>query len=105
MNDEPRRDSTARLLVQCPDRPGIVAAVSQFLFAHGANIVQADQFSSLGGRGRFFMRTEFELGGLDAPVRRLAAMDVPVPFSPPLEDVTVPTPDVVAQTARELCNR
>ena len=42
---------------------------------------------------------------LDAPVRRLAALDVPVPFSPPLEDVTVPTPDLVARTARELCNR
>ena len=39
---------------------------------------------------------------LDAPVRRLAALDVPIPFSPPLEDVTVPTPDLVAQTAREL---
>jgi acetoin:2,6-dichlorophenolindophenol oxidoreductase subunit beta len=41
---------------------------------------------------------------LDAPVRRLCALDVPVPFSPPLEDVTVPTPDLVVQTARELCN-
>jgi pyruvate dehydrogenase E1 component beta subunit len=40
---------------------------------------------------------------LDAPVKRLGALDVPVPFSPPLEDVTVPTPEVVAQTARELC--
>jgi acetoin:2,6-dichlorophenolindophenol oxidoreductase subunit beta len=39
---------------------------------------------------------------LDAPVRRLAALDVPVPFSPPLEDATVPTADLVAQTAREL---
>src|SRR6266567_1806940 len=42
---------------------------------------------------------------LDAPVKRLAALDVPVPFSPPLEDVTVPTPDLVAQTARELCGK
>jgi acetoin:2,6-dichlorophenolindophenol oxidoreductase subunit beta len=42
---------------------------------------------------------------LDAPVRRCAALDVPVPFSPPLEDVTVPTPELVAQTARDLCNR
>jgi pyruvate/2-oxoglutarate/acetoin dehydrogenase E1 component len=42
---------------------------------------------------------------LDAPVRRLAALDVPVPFSPPLEDVTVPTPDLVARTARELCGK
>jgi pyruvate dehydrogenase E1 component beta subunit len=40
---------------------------------------------------------------LDAPVRRLGALDVPVPFSPALEDMTVPTPELVAQTARELC--
>jgi pyruvate dehydrogenase E1 component beta subunit len=40
---------------------------------------------------------------LDAPVRRVAAMDVPIPFSPTLEDVTVPTADRVARTARELC--
>jgi pyruvate/2-oxoglutarate/acetoin dehydrogenase E1 component len=39
---------------------------------------------------------------LDAPVRRLGARDVPIPFSPPLEDVTVPTPDTIAATAREL---
>jgi acetoin:2,6-dichlorophenolindophenol oxidoreductase subunit beta len=39
---------------------------------------------------------------LEAPVRRLAALDVPIPFSPPLEDATVPTLDLVAQTAREL---
>jgi pyruvate/2-oxoglutarate/acetoin dehydrogenase E1 component len=39
---------------------------------------------------------------LDAPVRRLGALDVPVPFSPPLEDVTVPTPESIAQAAREL---
>src|SRR5919205_1487571 len=36
---------------------------------------------------------------LDAPVRRLCAMDVPIPFSPVLEDVTVPTPDTVAAEA------
>ncbi len=40
---------------------------------------------------------------LDAPVRRLGALDVPVPFSPPLEDETVPTPETVAAAARELC--
>ena len=39
---------------------------------------------------------------LDAPVRRLGARDVPVPFSPPLEDVTVPTPEVIADTVRAL---
>jgi pyruvate/2-oxoglutarate/acetoin dehydrogenase E1 component len=42
---------------------------------------------------------------LDAPVKRLGALDVPIPFSPPLEDVTVPTPELVAQTARELCGK
>lgn len=40
---------------------------------------------------------------LDAPVKRLAALDVPVPFSPVLEDRTVPTPESVAQTAQALC--
>jgi pyruvate dehydrogenase E1 component beta subunit len=39
---------------------------------------------------------------LDAPVQRMGAMDVPVPFSPSLEDLTVPTPDRVAARARAL---
>jgi pyruvate/2-oxoglutarate/acetoin dehydrogenase E1 component len=42
---------------------------------------------------------------LDAPVKRMGAMDVPVPFSPTLEDVTVPMPETVAQTARQLCGK
>jgi len=42
---------------------------------------------------------------LDAPVRRLGALDVPVPFSPTLEDETVPTAELIAATARELCGR
>ena len=40
---------------------------------------------------------------LDAPVGRLAALDVPVPFSPVLEDATVPTVDQVVSEARRLC--
>ena len=36
---------------------------------------------------------------LDAPVQRLGAMDVPIPFSPALEDLTVPTPDDVVARA------
>jgi pyruvate/2-oxoglutarate/acetoin dehydrogenase E1 component len=39
---------------------------------------------------------------LDAPVVRMGAMDVPVPFSPALEDLTVPTPEAVADNARKL---
>ncbi len=40
---------------------------------------------------------------LDAPVQRIGAMDVPVPFSPALEDLTVPAPEKVAERARKLC--
>src|SRR6266576_374090 len=42
---------------------------------------------------------------LDAPVKRMGAMDVPVPFSPVLEDQTVPTPESVAAVAKRLCNK
>jgi pyruvate dehydrogenase E1 component beta subunit len=42
---------------------------------------------------------------LDAPVKRMGAMDVPVPFSPVLEDQTVPTPDKVVEMAKMLCGR
>ena len=38
---------------------------------------------------------------LDAPVQRMGAMDVPVPFSPVLEDITVPTAQTVAERARQ----
>ncbi len=40
---------------------------------------------------------------LDAPVKRMGAMDVPVPFSPALEDLTVPTEETVAEMAKSLC--
>jgi pyruvate dehydrogenase E1 component beta subunit len=42
---------------------------------------------------------------LDAPVKRMGAMDVPVPFSPVLEDLTVPTAETVAELAKTLCGR
>jgi len=42
---------------------------------------------------------------LDGPVRRLGAMHVPIPFSPSLEDVTVPTERDVFDLARKMCNR
>jgi len=42
---------------------------------------------------------------LDAPVKRMGAMDVPVPFSPVLEDQTVPTPATVTEMAKTLCGR
>ena len=42
---------------------------------------------------------------LDAPVKRLGAMHVPIPFSPPLEDVTVPTEQTVFEAARAMCGK
>lgn len=42
---------------------------------------------------------------LDQPVKRIGAMHVPIPFSPPLEDVTVPTEQTVFETARGMCGR
>jgi len=50
-----------RLLVSCPDRPGIIAAVSRFLFEAGANIVRSDQYSTDPEGGTFLLRTEFTL--------------------------------------------
>lgn len=54
----------ARILLSCPDRPGVVAAVSQFLYGLNANIVQMDQYSTDPDGGRLFMRVEFDLPGL-----------------------------------------
>ena len=61
MND---RDDVARLLVSCPDRHGIVAAVSGFLAGSDANILASDQHSTDLEGGTFFMRMEFLLEGL-----------------------------------------
>jgi formyltetrahydrofolate deformylase len=52
------RSPTSRLLLACPDRPGLIAAVSGFLADAGRNIVDADQHSS--HEGRFFMRMAFD---------------------------------------------
>jgi formyltetrahydrofolate deformylase len=59
----------ARLLIDCADRPGIVAAVSGLLARHGANIVESDQHSTGGGAGHFFMRmvVDLEAGTAETP--------------------------------------
>ncbi|NBJ71100.1 formyltetrahydrofolate deformylase [Roseburia sp. 1XD42-34] len=49
----------ARLLIKCPDQPGIVAAVSNFLYRHDANIITSDQYTLDPDGGQFFMRIEF----------------------------------------------
>lgn len=58
-------ETTARLLITCPDRPGIVSAVSTFFYNHGANITDLDQHSSDAEGGTFFMRLEFQTPHID----------------------------------------
>jgi formyltetrahydrofolate deformylase len=64
----------AVLLIRCADRPGIVAAVSTFLFRHGANVVDLDQHSTEETPGTYFMRLEFQTEGLDRPLDRLGQL-------------------------------
>ena len=67
-----RYADVGRLVITCPDRPGIVAAVSQFLFEAGANITESQQYSTDPFGGTFFQRLEFHLDGLDARSGELA---------------------------------
>jgi formyltetrahydrofolate deformylase len=74
----------AILLIKCPDRPGIVAAISTFLFAHGANITDLDQHSTDDPAAVYFMRLELQTGALDLPLhelRRLFEEQVARPFA------------------------
>ena len=78
------RGQIARLLVSCPDRHGIVAAVSGFLSASGANIISSDQHATEREGGTFFMRMEFILEGLQDRRQKLEhafAGQVARPFS------------------------
>ena len=57
---------TARVLIRCPDRSGVVARVASFLAEAGLNILDADQHTDP-MTGRFFMRVEFDAGA-DSPM-------------------------------------
>src|ERR1700751_3722094 len=54
----------ATLLLTCPDRKGLVAAISQFLLDYGANILHADQHQD-SDTGLFLMRVEWDLVGFE----------------------------------------
>jgi formyltetrahydrofolate deformylase len=56
---------TVRLLVTCPDRPGIISAVSGFFAQAGANIVRSDQYSTDPAGGTFFLRMEVTGAGTE----------------------------------------
>src|SRR5690349_8357231 len=53
---------TAVLLLSCPDQPGVVATVADFVWRNGGNIVHAEQHTDTTD-GVFFQRVEFELEG------------------------------------------
>lgn len=74
-----------------------VARTSRALVVHAAN--------RLGGVGAEIAATIADecFADLDAPVRRLGGLDVPVPFSPPLEDAYRPAAADIAAAARDLC--
>ncbi len=56
--------ATSVLLLSCPDQPGIVAAVADFVYHHGGNILDAQQHTDRTD-GVFFQRVEFALDGCD----------------------------------------
>ncbi len=70
------RKTTAILLVDCPDRKGLVAAIGEFLYRHNANILHADQHQDP-ERNRFLMRVEWDLAGFDVDLA-----DFPAVFAP-----------------------
>ena len=71
----------ARLLIACPDRHGIVAAVSGFLAARDANIVTSDQYSTDPEGGAFFMRMAFTTDALGEDFARAFASEVAERFA------------------------
>jgi formyltetrahydrofolate deformylase len=56
--------STAVLLVSCPDRKGLVAALAQLLFGHGVNLLSTDQHTDASA-GMFFQRIHFDTAEMD----------------------------------------
>ena len=56
--------NSAILLIDCPDRKGLVAAIGEFLYRHNANILHADQHQDA-ERSLFLMRVEWDLTGFD----------------------------------------
>ena len=80
-------------LIASAKKTGHVIVIDEGCFSYGVTA----ELASIIADGAFYY--------LDAPVKRMGAMDVPVPFSPPLEDATVPTPDAVTEMAKMLCQR
>ena len=69
--------NTATLLITCPDRRGIVAAVGEFLYRHDANILHADQHQDALGN-LFLMRVEWDLSNFKLDHADFARQFAPV---------------------------
>jgi formyltetrahydrofolate deformylase len=61
----------ARLLISCPEKPGIISTVTNFLLEHKANIVHFDQHTTDPHSGVFFMRIEFDMEEFDSSFEKL----------------------------------
>jgi formyltetrahydrofolate deformylase len=71
------RNKTAIMLIDCPDRKGIVAVMSDFLFRHNANILHADQHQDA-DLGLFLTRIEWDLSGFDLNAKGFARKFAPI---------------------------
>jgi formyltetrahydrofolate deformylase len=99
----------ARLLISCADRPGLVALITGFLAARGANIIDLAQHSTPPhAGGRFFMRIEYELAGsasaVDATLQaELAALAAAESLRWRLSDVATPKRMAILVSRPEHC--
>lgn len=59
--------NSATLLLSCPDRKGLVATISDFVFRHNGNIIHANEHADEGSN-LFLMRVEFDPSGFDVPL-------------------------------------
>jgi formyltetrahydrofolate deformylase len=71
------RKDTAILLVDCPDRKGLVARIADFVFKRGANIVHSDQHDDVSAN-RFLMRVEWDLGSTGVSFETFKADFAPI---------------------------
>ncbi|MGK7895566.1 MAG: formyltetrahydrofolate deformylase [Xenococcus sp. (in: cyanobacteria)] len=67
-----QKSHTATLLISCPDRPGLVAKIANFIYTNGGNIIHADQHTDF-STGLFLNRVEWQLEGFNLPREKIAS--------------------------------
>ena len=68
---------TGVLLLRCPERKGVVAAVASFIYDHDGNLVRADEYQDI-ALGLYFMRLEWDLADFRLPIGEFAASFQPL---------------------------